>query len=651
MTLATEGEVHPRAQLTRPRWSDLSGSWDFSYDDADVGLEQRWYEMWHTAPGVAARSIVVPFPPEAPASGIGDPGFHRVHWYRRTFAAIHRPGERLLLHFGAVDYEAMVWVNGQLVVEHRGGHVPFSADVTEALHADGDQVVVVRAVDDPHDLEQPRGKQDWQERPHAIWYERTSGIWKTVWLEPVPATRIEDVRWTPDVPAGRLGLEVRLNRVPALALRLRLVLTHAGRMLADSVVSVGRDRASIDVYLPQAQMSVEREQVLWSPENPNLFDAEITLFAVPAEPSSDGVASTVGEVVDVVGSYAAMRSIEASQNRVLLNGRPYFLRLVLDQCYWTDSHLAVPDPDAARREVELVRALGFNGVRLHQKTADPGFLYWCDRLGLLVWAEMPAAYEFTPRAVERTTQEWLEVQRRDYSHPCIIAWVPVNESWGVPILSRSEQQRAFVTALYYLTKGLDPTRLVIGNDGWEQVVTDVITVHDYTGRADVLRQRYGSEAAISHTLEAVQPGYRSVLLPGLTPDGHPLMITEFGGISFDADRDSSWHGYSVVGSGEELLQRYRALVDALLEAPALAGFCYTQFTDTLQEANGLLTADRRPKADLATLRTITRRPSAAVPADEIGSFEYGDYPSTVMDSAGVDAAAPADRDVAPSDHC
>jgi beta-galactosidase/beta-glucuronidase len=196
-------------------------------------------------------------------------------------------------------------------------------------------------------------------------------------------------------------------------------------------------------------------------------------------------------------------------------------------------------------------------------------------LGLLVWAEMPAAYEFTTRTVDRITQEWLEIQQRDYSHPCIIAWVPVNESWGVPTLSSSAPQRSFVMALYHLTKALDPTRLVVGNDGWEQIVTDVITVHDYTAHADVLRQRYGSAAGLSDTLHDVQPGYRSVLLPGMNREGQPVMITEFGGISYDAVEGPSWHGYSVARSSEELLTRYRDLVNALLDAPALSGFCYT----------------------------------------------------------------------------
>ncbi len=630
MKAETDAGIHPRPQLTRDRWYDLSGSWQFCYDDSDIGLNRCWHHNWQQSSGVSERTITVPFPPESTASGIGDTGFHRVLWYRRTFSAPHRPDERLLLHFGAVDYSADVWVNGQLVAQHTGGHTPFSADITDVLARSGEQVVVVRAVDDPHDLEQPRGKQDWQQEPHAIWYERTSGIWKTVWLEPVPATRIDQLRWTPDVENAVLQLDIRLNKVAQQPLRLQLLLTHDGVTLADSTVSVTSGRASIAVGLKQADMTLERQRMLWSPETPNLFEAELRLY--PA----DGDA----EPVDVVYSYGAMRSIAASNNRILLNGRPYFLRLVLDQCYWTESHLAVPDPDAARREVELVRGLGFNGVRLHQKVADPGFLYWCDRMGLLVWAEMPAAYEFTTRTVERITSEWLEIQRRDYSHPCIIAWVPVNESWGVPSLASSAPQRSFVTALYHLTKALDSTRLVVGNDGWEQIVTDVITVHDYTAHADVLRQRYGTDAGITDTLQEVQPGYRSVLLPGMSPDGHPLMISEFGGISYDANEGPSWHGYSVARSSVELVERYRALVNALLDAPALAGFCYTQFTDTLQEKNGLLTADRQPKADLATIRSINRRPSAAVPADEIGSFEYGDYPPTVMDTDVTFGGAP-----------
>jgi len=600
---------HPRPLLTRDRWQDLAGPWDFAYDDQDVGLREKWQDR----PEVFDRTIVVPFPPESAASGIGDRGFHRVLWYHRTFQPDRDADGRLLLHFGAVDHSASVWVNGQLVAVHEGGHTPFTADVTEALLDGGEQHLVVRAEDDPHDLEQPRGKQDWEERPHAIWYHRTSGIWQPVWLEPVPATRVDELRWTPDVDSGVLRLVARLNRVDARRLRMQVVLTQHGEVLADDVVVVRGERVQRDLPLARTDMEVTASGMLWSPESPNLIDAQIRLL--------DG-----DDVVDEVGSYAAMRSISASDQRIKLNGRPYFLRLVLEQGYWPESHLAAPSDDALRREVELVRSLGFNGVRLHQKLAHPRFLHWCDRLGLLVWAEMPAAYEFSPRMMELVTREWIEVLRRDHSHPSVVAWVPVNESWGVPRLERSPAQRDFVRALYHLTKALDPTRLVIGNDGWEQIITDVITVHDYSSRSAVLRERYGHHQAVDDTLRRTQPGYRSVLLPGVARGAEPVVVSEFGGISFETDTADSWRGYGGVNTAEELLERYRSLVDALLDSPAISGFCYTQLTDTLQEKNGLLTESREPKVAAELLSRITRRPAASVPADEIGSYEYGDYP-------------------------
>jgi beta-galactosidase/beta-glucuronidase len=606
--------VHPRPQLTRARWTDLSGTWQFAYDDEDRGLRERWYE----SEGPFDRTIRVPFPPESQASGIDDHGFHPVLWYRTTFDVAPDPGGALLLHLGAVDHAACVWVNGHLVATHEGGHTPFSADVTPALTTEGPQVLVVRAEDDPHDLEQPRGKQDWEDLPHAIWYERTSGIWQPVWLEPVPATRVEHLRWTPDVDAALVRLDLRLIRADDRPLRLNVVLTQHGEVIADDTVAVRGDRVLRDFPFASTDTTLGRHTMLWSPENPNLIEASIRLV------DADGP-------VDEVSSYTALRSIAAGGHRVVLNGRPYFLRLVLEQGYWRESHLAAPSEQALRREVEIVKDLGFNGVRLHQNVADPRFLYWCDRLGLLVWAEMPAAYEFSAVMMDLLTREWLEVLRRDHSHPCVVAWVPMNESWGVPRLERSAAQRDFVRGLYHLTKALDPTRLVIGNDGWEQIVTDVVTVHDYTGRGSVLRERYGTSEAVHKTLQGTQPGYRSLLLEGTRWNGEPVVVSEFGGISYAMDDEESWGGYGAVRSAKDLLDRYRQLVDALIDSPAIAGFCWTQLTDTLQEKNGLLTENRVPKVEPSVIRRITRRPAAAVPADEIGSFEYGDYPPDVMD--------------------
>jgi beta-galactosidase/beta-glucuronidase len=599
---------HPRPQLTRPHWDDLCGPWGFAFDDEGLGI----LEQWQRRDDVYDRVIEVPFPFESPASGIGDTGFHPVVWYRRTFEATPRPGHRLLLHFGAVDYRAHVWVNGHSVAYHEGGHTPFTADITSVVTSSGPQVVVVRAEDSPADLRQPRGKQDWQREPHAIWYDRTSGIWQPVWLEEVPECRVRALHWRPDVDRRSIDLTVRVRSGGRPGLRLRVVLRRAGEVLADDSYSVQHGEVQRRIVLPESDMSLGHSELLWSPEQPNLLDATITLL------DDDGV-------LDEVGSYTALRSISASRDRLLLNGRPYFLRLVLAQNFWPESHLAAPDGDAMRKEVQLVKDLGFNGVRLHQKVEDPRFLAWCDRLGLLVWAEMPAAYEFSRTTVDRLTREWLEVLERDASSPCVVAWVPVNESWGVPALERSREQEDMVRALYHLTKSLDPDRLVIGNDGWEQPVTDVVTVHDYTSSGAVLRQRYGDRQALENTLAHTQPAYRLVLLPGAARNETPVVISEFGGISLDVDSREGWRGYGAVRDPEQLLEGYRDLVSALLSSPAVMGFCWTQLTDTQQERNGLLTADRVPKAPIERLRAVTTQVSAAVPGDAVGEFAYGDY--------------------------
>ena len=582
--------LHPRPQLTRPRWIELSGAWGFAYDDAGCGLDESWQQRTD----VFTRTIQVPFPPESPLSGLGDTSFHPVVWYRRTFQVADEDArQRLYLHCGAVDYGTQVWVNGQLVATHEGGQTPFSADITTALHLGEEQVVVIRAEDAPLDLAQPRGKQDWHEEPHAIWYQRTTGIWQPVWLEPVGLTHITHIRWTPDVEQGLLKLFVRLKRHSDTApLRMRVQLSLHGRMMADDTYMVMGTEVERQIAFDRASV-MDEDDLLWSPEHPHLIDAALTLLAGD-------------EVIDEVQSYCGLRSLGTDGRNFLLNGRPHYLRFVLEQGYWPQSHLAAPGDEALRREVELVREMGFNGVRIHQKVEDPRFLYWCDRLGLLVWGEMANAYAFSPVAVERLTREWLEVLARDYNHPCIVAWVPINESWGVPNLAHDQAQRHYVQALYHLTKALDPTRLALGNEGFEHSISDIYGIHDYSFEGSVLRERYGSRESMRRTLQEGQSGGRALTLPGSQYAQGPLMLTEFGGISLHPESGVSWYGYGTVADKDAFLSRYRELVEAVLDSPDLAGFCYTQLTDTGQETNGLLTANREPKLDTAAIYEITR---------------------------------------------
>jgi beta-galactosidase/beta-glucuronidase len=577
---------YPRPQLERAEWFDLDGEWEFSLDpDAVWKLPNQ--PPWKSR-------IRVPFSPETSASGIGNTGFFRACWYRRQFEApALRPGERLILHFCAIDYSATVWVNDRLATEHVGGYTPFFVDITELLTPANPQTIAVCANDDPADLSKPRGKQDWQLQPLSIWYPRTTGIWQPVWLERVSSTYLGQVRWTPNVERWEIGFEALLAGERREDLRLRVKLYGGDTLLADDTYAVVANEVHRRIALSDPGIDDYRNELLWSPATPTLIQAELELT------SDDKV------LLDSARSYTALRSIGAQGDKFVLNGRPYQLRMVLDQGYWADTGITAPDDDAYRRDVELQKAMGFNGARKHQKIESPRYLYWADTLGLLVWEEMPSAYRFTRTSIERLTREWMEVIARDVSHPCIIAWVPFNESWGVPDLPDSPAQRHYVQTLYHLTKTLDPSRPVIGNDGWESVATDIVGIHDYDDQPERIAKRYLLDE-IPRLFKRERPGGRLLLLQGEVQE-QPIMLTEFGGIAFSRDTAHTW-GYSRGDTEEDFAKRYLHLLKVVRTLPVLAGFCYTQFADTYQEANGLLYADRTPKFPIEHIALATRGP-------------------------------------------
>ena len=578
-------DSYPRPQLERDNWISLNGPWDFAID-----AEALWKDpeavTWNDV-------IVVPFSPETSASGIENTGFFRSVWYRRAFECPElSETDRLVLHFGAVDYAATVWVNGTEVCSHEGGYTPFKADITDVLTDSGRQEVVVRAEDDPMDLAKPRGKQDWKREPHSIWYPRTTGIWQTVWLERVPASHIDLVRWASNLERWEIGIEARVGGALTQKFDL-MVRLHAGDvLLSEDRYSVVAGEVHRQIALSDPGIDDYRNELLWSPTSPTIIDAELAL--VDAD----------GQVVDHVRSYTALRAIGIQGDRFILNGRPLTLRLVLDQGYWPESGLTAPNDDALLEDILLTKKLGFNGVRKHQKIESPRYLYWADRAGLLVWEEMPSAYRYTRTSIERVTREWIEVLNRDCSHPCIVVWVPFNESWGVPDLPTSHAQRHYVQALYHLTKTFDPSRPVIGNDGWESVATDIIGIHDYDADPDQITKRYGLTEVESLLFKRERPGGRMLVVDGMQRAEQPIVLTEFGGIALSQNQDGTW-GYSRSENSSDLLDRYRKLLEAVRSLPALAGFCYTQFTDTYQEANGLLFMDRRPKADFEEIALAT----------------------------------------------
>ena len=508
---------------------------------------------------------MVPFCPQSPLSGICEqPG--DVVWYRRRFEAPEADCQ--YLHFGAVDYRATVWVNDVEVARHEGGHTSFSADITHAVHQ-GENVVVVRADDPMRDRTIPRGKQYWKATSETIFYTPTTGIWQTVWLEPVSRQHVRGLDLTVDCDAGAVDFEVAAEG------HVEIVASLDGHSVAGWSGPAGGGRLRLD------------QVVAWSPESPRLYDLQVRLF------------SPSGKETDRVESYFGLRKVGTANGRFLLNDEPYVQRLVLDQGYFPGGLLTAATDSDLRRDIELAKACGFNGARKHQKIEDPRWLYWADVLGFLVWYEMPSFHEHSHAAEARLAAEWTEAVVRDRGHPSIVTWVPANESFGLQQVDAAVRAR-FLVELYELTHRLDATRPVISNDGWEHTLSDLCTLHDYGSPAE-LQRRYRS---LEPTRRPSDKG-RSPYLPGYRYRGEPVVVSEFGGLKLGPCE--GW-GYLDVSSDGEFLDVYRGLVCALMDKGPVEGFCYTQLADVEQECNGLFTADREPKVDAALIRPITETP-------------------------------------------
>lgn len=574
---------HPRPQFVRDLWTNLNGEWEFEYDDLEVGQEQKWYEHKNIP---FSKTIQVPFCFQSSLSGIGETDFHDVVWYRRRF---DRPaefkGKKVILHFGAVDYQAWVWVNGNFVTYHEGGHVPFQADISLLL-MEKDNVIVVKAEDSSTDQRLPRGKQYWKEKSQGIFYTRTTGIWQTVWLEAVEKVYMDRVKFDVDYENNRFDMHVFLQGYQKnMDIRLKVSLSMKGQHMNTACFQIHRATEACSITIPQIE-AMNKTEYEWSPEHPNLFDVEFVLYQNEVE-------------IDKVISYVGLRKFHTDNGKIYLNNRPYVLKMVLDQGYFPDGILTAPSDQALRQDVELTKAMGFNGARKHQKVEDPRYLYWCDQLGLIVWGEMANAYDFSEQYVDRMTTEWKAVIKRDYNHPCIMAWVPLNESWGVPELLVDKQQQDHAVSLYYMTKSLDQSRLVITNDGWENVKSDLLTRHDYHAKRELLEKRYRSLDSVLNEV----PVKKKLYVGGYEYEGQPIMVTECGGISFKKSDWDGW-GYSGAENEEDYLEKVKAIIEPLLSSPVVCGVCYTQLTDVEQEINGLLTYDRHPKVPLEKIKEI-----------------------------------------------
>jgi hypothetical protein len=563
---------HPRPDAFRADWTTLNGEWQFEIDQRGDG-ESRGLRTGKDL----ARKILVPFCPESSLSGIGHYDKMTNVWYRRTFTVPDTmKGKRVRLHFGGVDYQSWVWVNGQFAGTHVGGNVGFAFDITRLLRA-GDNEVVLRAFDDTASGRQPTGKQAHTVSEGCV-YTRTTGIWQPVWLEAVGSSFVENFSLVTDPDRARVLIEANINGADA-DLELTAEAFANGK-------SVGKDICSASWRDNRLVLDLKEKQ-LWHPGTPFLYDLKFTL-------------RSGGKVVDEVVSYFGLRKVSIQGRAILINDKPVFQRLILDQGFYPDGVWTASTDDELRKDIERSMAAGYNGARLHQKVFEPRFLYWADKLGYLVWGEFPNwGFNYRSENYANFINEWTEILQRDRNHPSIIGWCPLNETPA----AAGELQNIMVRE----TKMIDPTRPVLETSGWTHTLpnAEVRDDHDYNQDPASFKLRWEKFFAGSAGL-VLPPRYGSGAAG--RDLGVPFMISEFGGIGWSTE--GGW-GY---GSGpktiEEFYARYQGLVDAQLDNPDLFGFCYTQLTDVEQEKNGLYYYDRRPKFDLKRLHAITSRPAA-----------------------------------------
>ena len=560
---------HPQPQMERSAWRSLNGAWQFAFDFGRSGLDRHFERR-----DALDTTITVPFCPESVLSGVHYTDFIPAVWYARAFTLT--PEElsgRVLLHFGAVDYEAHVFVNGEPAGTHRGGYTSFCFDITDLCRA-GENRLSVYSEDDNRSGKQPHGKQCESFDSQGCDYTRTTGIWQTVWLEFVPETYIQSVQYYSNITEGTLLVQAKLCGAGTFTVKA----SFEGRPCGEA--SARAENGFAAVTLPLSELH------LWDVGRGNLYDLTLTFGG------------------DSVKSYAGMREVRIEGRSVLLNGRPVFQRLVLDQGFYPDGIYTAPDDSALVRDIELSLAAGFNGARLHQKVFEPRFLYHCDRLGYLAWGEMANwGLDYSdPAALEAFLGEWLDALGRDFNHPSIVGWCPFNETWD---REGRRQLDSLLAMVYRVTKQLDPTRPCIDTSGNFHVVTDIYDVHDYEQ----------DPASFAAHYEAFRTG-------GALYDEHaarqqydgkkPMFVSEYGGIKWNpqGDVEKAW-GYGDGPATEEaFIERYRGLTEALLSNPNMFGFCYTQLYDVEQETNGLYTYSREPKFDMAVFHAINTQPAA-----------------------------------------
>lgn len=571
---------YPNPAFSREEWMPLNGEWEFAFDDDNKGLREQWYQKQ------LPLKIQVPFVFQSEMSGINDKSYHPIVWYRREVELPELKNKEVLLSFNGVDYKASVFINGQMVGVHEGGYTPFVFAISDFIKK-GKNVISLR-VEDYHDTAQPRGKQIWTDSNHGCWYTASTGIWKDVWLQITGKDYIEACRIKPDLNERMAHFEIDYPNSFSGKGKISLELKYNGVHVNTMTLETEKYRQYVHMHITQPH-SVDDIHA-WSPERPNLYDVVLSLY------------DENDRLCDTVTTYFGMRNITIRNGQILLNNRPIYQKLILDQGYWDESLLTPPSKEALKKDLELTKAMGFNGVRKHQKIEDPYFYYYADKLGLMVWAELPSPYRFCTDEIVNVQRDMTETVRCLYNHPSVITWVPFNESWGIRDVLHDKRQQEFVKGIYHILKALDPIRLISANDGWEQPIHDFFALHDYEFHD---KESYNRTWGDMKKLMETTCCRRQSLADCNSFDDAPVLITEYGGVALQEQVTGDAWGYrGPARNKEEYIERLTALMDVIYGDPRISGFCYTQLTDVQQEVNGLLKPDRTPKCDLEVFNKI-----------------------------------------------
>lgn len=567
---------YPRIQFVRNNWESLNGEWDFAFLPEDFRLADFSKIKFD-------KKIKVPYAYQCPSSGIGSSEHHTYIAYRK-YVDFDSASADVIINFEAVDYEFWLYVNGKYVGTHKGGYTRSSFEISSLLVDAPNEIVLI--VKDDNEADRVRGKQSWMSKPWGCWYTPTSGIWKTVWLERVPHTRLNYVHTFPIKDRDSLFLEYDIENFKE-GLSLSFEISYAGNLIQRVKLEPQSEHGNIEISLKNKYEPFKVQ--LWAPEYPNIFDLEYSLQDKDVE-------------LDHIGSYTAYKSFERKGSLLYLNNNPIFMKMVLFQGYYGEGGLTASSEKEYEDVVSLCKQIGINGIRMHQKLEDELFYYYCDMMGVMTFLEVPSPYEFSERTIANIQREFMEALSQYSNHPSIVCYVPVNESWGLPHISTNEREMNLASSLYFLAKSYDPNRLCIDNDGWEHTEhTDIISLHNYDQDSEKLNALYKDIESVMKDANNTM-SCRSMNDIGYSYKGQPIMIDEFVGTSYATS--DGWGYGSTVKNDEEYEERLTKLVAAVKNNPYLAGFCITQFNDVEQETNGLFDKAMKPKLPLETFKKI-----------------------------------------------